>query len=123
MAVARTPYDEHVNLTAQRHVTATVLAETATTDPVGLIWSNCGGYMFNANLQYYWASGSDIGAAVRRYTGVDINGTPWIERLETGRVKFVIGRRDAIYADLPQVTRDYLARHYEYEDCFWRRKP
>jgi hypothetical protein len=123
MAVARTPIDEHVNLGAQRRVTATVLAETATTEPVGLIWSNCGGYMFNANLQYYWASGSDIGAAVRRYAGVDVNGTPWIERLESGRVRFVIGRHDAIYAGLPQVTRDYLAAHYDYEECLWRRKP
>jgi hypothetical protein len=123
MAAARTPVTDHPNLVQQRQLTARMLQETPRSEPLGVLWGACGGYMFNAPATYYWAADGDIGDAARRHGGENPFGPALVSAWQAEQVRFVIGRRDAVFNGLPDITRDYLDTAFDYEECLWTRRP
>ncbi|MBM3348027.1 MAG: hypothetical protein FJY55_16285 [Betaproteobacteria bacterium] len=122
MAMARTPFSPHPNQLAQRALTEYVVATTSRDMPLGVLWTSCGGYMFNADLQYHWAARADLGTAIRIDSGDEPFGEAFVAALERQQVPLVIGRRDPAYDALPAPLREYVDDHFDYGDCVWTRR-
>lgn len=128
-AVAYTPLQEHPNLRVQKTLGSLLLRLTAREEPVGVIWDYCGGFVFNAPVQYYWAAEPAIGRAVARDTefnpgGENPFGRPWVRALEAQQVRFIVGRENDLYRGLPASTQAYLRTHYRQNGgCLWQRRP
>lgn len=115
-------YGEQEMLRFQKRFTATMLIATPRTEAIGVIWDVCGGFMFNAPLQYYWAGDPAVARTVARDTGTNPFGQPFIDALERERVRYVVGRDGPMLGGLPEVTQRYLREHYAYDNCLWTRK-
>jgi hypothetical protein len=113
------PAQERPVLAFQQAFTRMMVAATARTEPVGVIWDICGGFMFNQPLQFYWAAEALVGATAARHSGRDPFAEDFVAALEARKVRFVIGRNDAA---LPEATQRYLREHYRYDNCLWRRR-
>ena len=117
-----TPRAERSELAFQKSFTKMLLRTTPRSEPLGVIWDICGGFMFNEPVQFYWGAEAAIGVTAERHGGADPFGAPFIDALERGQVRFVVGRDDRALRDLPAATAVYLREHYRYSYCLWTRK-
>jgi hypothetical protein len=116
------PRSEHPQLAAQRALTARLLAETPRSEPIGGLWNSCGGYMFNARVQYFWAADATRSASALELFGTDPFAGSFVAALERQQVRYVVGDDGEIFQRLPEVTRRYLQERFEYADCLWSRR-
>ncbi len=121
-AVGSTPLSESDALRFQKYFTASLVNGTERSEPIGVIWDICGGFMFNEPVQRYWAADPTVGAVVERYTGANPFGPDFIRELERRPVRFVTGRDGLMLKGLPQVTQKYLRDNYYYSNCLWTRR-
>jgi len=117
-----TPESPRHELVFQESFTRFMLATTPREEPLGVIWDICGGFMFNEPLQFYWGAEAAIGKAAERHAGSDPFGQPFIDALERGQVRFVIGRDTGLLNQLPAITQSYLRERYRYSNCLWTRR-
>ncbi len=117
-----TPRAERSELAFQKSFTKLMLRTTARTEPLGVVWDICGGFMFNEPLQLYWGAESAIGQAAERHGGINPFGAPLVAALERNQVRYVIGRDDRLVLALPESTTAYLREHYRYSYCLWTRR-
>ncbi|MGI9309090.1 MAG: ArnT family glycosyltransferase [Gammaproteobacteria bacterium] len=109
-------------LIAQEQFTERFVELTERDEPAGLIWSQCGGYMFNEHVGYYWAALSDIDEIVKAMTGEHPHGQGFIDEMEERRVNYVIGM-DAWSTDgMSDEAMGYLRENFRYTECLWTRK-
>ena len=121
MAAVRTPITTHPNLLRQQELTAYVLANSTRDEPIGVFFGACAGYVFNRNVQYWWAAAGDVGIVIDRYSGEDAFGSAMRDRLGAMDVRWLVGRED-VAAGLPPETVDYIKRNFDYQDCLWTAK-
>ncbi len=125
------PLEEHPNLAVQKSLASLVLRATEREEPVGVIWDYCGGFVFTAPGQYYWAAEPSIGRAVERDTGWQSRGAgsggtnpfgrSWTEALDAQQVRFIVGRASDLFTGLPAETQAYVRQHYRNNGCLWKR--
>ena len=109
----------------QRSDVELVLRETERWQPVGFLWSDCGAYVFNEDVQFYWTRIPDhvASGALSRAAGEDPFGAPYAARLEARQVPIVVARPDDVELLLPEV-RAHLDRRYERRSgCLLVRRP
>jgi hypothetical protein len=115
------PFAPEPRLREQAALTARLLGATLRTEPVGVLWDDCAGFMFNAPLQFWWAAEPSVGAVAAATTGTDPFGAPFVAALEAAGTRYVVGTQAAL-APLPAATRDYLQAGYDYSPCLWTRR-
>lgn len=121
-AARETPLAETELLKFQRFLTTALVQGTRRSEPIGVIWDICGGYMFNAPVQRYWAVDPSVGAVVARYSGSNPFGAGYLAALERQQVRFVTGRDNVMLRELPAETQRYLREHFTYSNCLWTRR-
>ena len=120
-AINTTNFTEHPRLTRQIEFTDRFVAMTERDEPVGVIWSQCGGYMVNQNVGYYWAALSDVSEIIAVLTGEHPHGQGFIDEMEARQVRYVVGMSDWLTEGLSNEAMDYLQANFEYTDCLWTR--
>jgi hypothetical protein len=121
-SISTTNFTEHPKLTRQVEFTDRFVAMTPREEPVGVIWSQCGGYMFNRNVGYYWAALSDVSEIIEVLTGEHPHGQGFIEEMEAQQVRYVVGMSDWLTEGLTDEAMEYLRANFDYTDCLWTRK-
>ncbi len=116
------PTQEQALLQRQKSLTAYLLEVTPRTEPIGVIWDACGGFMFNARLQFYWAADGPVGAVVARQTGENPFGSAFVAALDQARVRYIAGTDGAKFRELPAATQAYIHENFTYTDCLWTRR-
>jgi hypothetical protein len=116
------PLEARPMLAFQESFTRMMLAATPRSEPVGVIWDVCGGFMYNEPVQFYWGAEPAIGATAARHGGRDPFAEDFVAALERGNVRYVIGREDGLVTQLPAVTQRYLRERYDYSNCLWKRR-
>jgi hypothetical protein len=113
---------EQPSLTAQRALTRLILSITPRDEAVGVLWSNCGGYAFNAPLRPLWMVNAGAARTETRRTGTNPDGQALVNRLEAGPVRYLLGPDDLGLQELPAATQRYIREHYRYGNCLWTRR-
>lgn len=121
-SLKKTAYEERPGLAFQKRFTERVLAVSARSEPLGVVWNNCGGYMFNENLQFFWAADARFGRQAERWYGKNPFGEQFISLLEGRKVRFVVGRDKRFFRGLPDKTTRYIKDNFVYDECLWIRK-
>lgn len=86
------------------------------------LWNDCGGYIFNADPQFYWTDIPYLGNII----GYDPRGENLIALLENQQIP-VISAYERQIVELPKATRAYILSHYRLmpinpaENCIWAR--
>lgn len=109
-------------LTAQIAFTDKMVSLTERDEPVGVIWSTCGGYIFNRNVGYYWVAIPGATNIIEIISGEHPYGPAFIEQMEARQVRYVIGRKNWMTGGLTAEVLDYLDNYFTYEDCLWTRR-
>jgi len=129
------PTSPTYKLIEQLRVTEHVFQNTDSSEPVLLlVWNDCGGYVFNEDLQYYWLANMDMVDFFRETEGYDIFGESMISLIEERNVTFIISDevdpslfseyyRSTIHYAISNNTRDYVLANYHPSDnpCLWVR--
>ncbi len=115
-------FRENPYLTKQKIFTQRILDITERDEPVGIIWSRCGGYMFNQDVGYYWVALADISEIIRAISGEHPHGQEFIEEMEERQVRHVIGMEFWLTEGMSVEAMDYLRENFDYTDCLWTRK-
>jgi hypothetical protein len=116
------PLEDRAQLRFQESFTRLLLGAIPRSEPVGVIWDDCGGFMFNEPVQFYWAAEPAVGATAARHSGRDPFAEDFVAALERGQVRYVVGREDRLFRELPAVTQRYLRERYRYANCLWTRR-
>jgi hypothetical protein len=109
-------------LQTQKRFTNRFVSMTTRDEPVAVIWSLCGGYMFNDHVGYYWAALSDISAIIKAMTGEHPHGQNFINEMQTREVKYVIGNEIWLTDGVSDEAMDYIKKNFDYSYCLWTRK-
>jgi hypothetical protein len=110
-------------LTEQLAFTEKFVGLTDRDEAVGVIWSTCGGYVFNRNIGFYWVAMPGISELLEVITGEHPFGEAFIQQLEQQQVRYVIGRQDWMTEGLTPAALDYLNSRFSYTHCLWTRRP
>lgn len=121
-SIDTTNFTENPRLSRQIEFTDRFVAMTEREEPVAVIWSLCGGYMFNENVGYYWAAMNDLSEIIASMTGEHPHGRKFIEEMEARQVRYVVGMSEWLTEGLTDEAMDYLRANFEYTDCLWTRK-
>lgn len=92
-------------------------------EPVGVVWSTCGGYVFNRNVGFYWVAMPGVSNLIEVIAGEHPFGDAFIRQLEQQQVQYVIGRQDWMTEGLTAAALDYLNNNFSYTHCLWTRRP
>jgi len=120
IAAQNTPFEATSKLLEQENTTDYILANTARNEPVAMVlWNDCGGYMFNEDLQYFWHDTEDLSRIFRKIEGHEVFGENYIKALETQRIRFLVVRSLDEYGGL----NGYITRNYRLTQvpCVWAR--
>ncbi len=121
-SVGQASFREDELLAEQKQFTEMFVNLTERDEPVGLIWSRCGGYMFNRHVGYYWIALSDVTGVIEEMTGEHPFGQGFIDELDERQVRYVIGLENWFTEGMSDEAMDYLRENFEYSKCLWTRK-
>jgi hypothetical protein len=121
-SVNKVDFKENPKLTSQKQFTKYFVNMTDRDEPVGMIWSLCGGYMFNPNVGYYWIALSDVSLIIELMTGEHPHGQSFIDRMESMQVRYVVGNELWSTEGMSEEAMDYLRENFEHSSCLWTRK-
>jgi hypothetical protein len=117
-----TPFERVKLAKDQRIFTEQFVAMTEREEPVAVIWSLCGGYMFNRNVQYHWAAMPAISSIVEATSGEHPFGQSFIDSMERQQVRYVVGMGEWMTEGLSDEALEYLRDNFEYSHCLWTRR-
>ncbi|MFH1403251.1 MAG: glycosyltransferase family 39 protein [Candidatus Altiarchaeota archaeon] len=135
-SVSYTPYAPSDILISQVELTEFILRNTSRDEPVPLlVWNNCGGFVFNEDIQYYWSSSMDMEDVFEMDEGYDVFGEHLTRLMGEKKVRYVLSedvdtsRYDQwyvghiIYRGTPPETRRYVAENFHQGEnpCLWIR--
>jgi hypothetical protein len=106
------------HLLDQREQTEYIIENAGRDEPVLFYWNNCGGYMFNEDVQYYWMGNEGMDRLIPEVAGSDVFGPQLIRLIEGERVRFLVQG-----AFPSQEVNDYVRAHYfpARGSCLWIR--
>ena len=113
---------EHRSLRTQKEFTESFVKMTSRDEPVGMIWNQCGGYMFNPNVGYYWIALGDVSEIIEAMEGEHPHGQSFIDEMEAQQIRYVVGNESWATEGMSKVAMDYLKENFEYSSCLWTRK-
>jgi len=120
-SVRQTPFSEAEMLTNQK-ATSAFVRMTSRDEPVGILWNQCGGYMFNPHVGFYWVAMPYISEVIEAIDGEHPFDQAYIDRLETENVRYVIGMEEWMVEGLSDKALAYLRANFDYSPCLWTRK-
>jgi len=119
---ASTPFRETDLLRQQKEFTSQFVSMTDRHEPVAVIWSLCGGYMFNEITGYYWVAIPFHSEIIESISGAHPFRESFIRDMESRKVRYVIGMDKWMTEGLSPEALDYLQNNFDYNYCLWTRK-
>ncbi|MEO8399342.1 MAG: glycosyltransferase family 39 protein [Ignavibacteriaceae bacterium] len=121
----QTPWHESAKLKSQRSLTNFILKNTKRSEPIFFIWNNCGGYIFNEDVQYYWTENENLGKYFNRIKGYDVFGDALIKNMKTKNVRFIVAEEQELKNVLSPkafnfIKNNYISNFNGYK-CLWKR--
>lgn len=120
--IEKTPFQESTLLKQQKAFTSQFVAMTDRDEPVAVLWSQCGGYMFNEITGFYWIAMPFHSEIIEIISGEHPFRESFIEDMERKKVRYVIGMQNWMIEGLSPEALDYLRSNFEYSHCLWSRK-
>jgi hypothetical protein len=121
-SVNKTPFSESRLLTQQKQMTASFVAMTQRDEQVALLWNQCGGYMFNPHVGFYWVAMPYISEVIETISGQHPFDQPFIDYMEANQVRYVFGTENWMTEGLSDKSMSYLQTNFTYSECLWTRK-
>ncbi|MFC1768540.1 ArnT family glycosyltransferase [Nanoarchaeota archaeon] len=123
----KTPLEPKETLTFQKEFTTFVLKDLERSDKILFSWSNCGGYMFNEDVQYYWVTSAPrIVPAyyfpIYRIEGEDVFGIDLVEKMRNENVKYVIIYDKYVDRLNPDFKKYFINNYKKDLPCLWKKK-
>jgi len=118
----KAPLREFPLLTQQKKFTQLIVETTERDEPIASTWSNCGGYMFNKNVSYYWVAMPIHSQIIEVISGEHPFEQPFIDTMEDQQVRYLIGRENWMTEGLSDTALNYLRANFEYSPCLWTRR-
>ena len=105
-------------LQSQEYNTDYILKKINNEEAVGFFWNNCGGFVFNRDVQYYWIFDTVFGNTYLSLTGIDQYGSQYVEALQEKKVVYIIAMQDEVKSLFSQDTQDFILKNYtRINDC------
>jgi len=118
----KAPLREFPLLTQQKECTKLIVETTERDEPIASTWSNCGGYMFNKNVSYYWVAMPIHSQIIEVISGEHPFEQPFIDTMEDQQVRYLIGVENWMTEGLSDTALNYLRANFEYSPCLWTRR-
>lgn len=115
------PKMQDAELILQLGRTQKILKNTARDQAIGFLWNGCGGYVFNAPIDYFWLSCENLPKVFDKIADYKVFGQHYIDLLETNQTPYVIARWEESKKLSPKL-HDYLKARYDHKNCMWVRK-
>ena len=119
---ASTPFKRTVLQQQQRGFTQHIVAMTDRQEPIGVVWSLCGGYMFNEITGFYWVAMPFHSEIIEIISGEHPFRESFIRDLENKNVRYVIGMEKWMTEGLSPEALEYLDKNFDYTYCLWTKK-
>ncbi|MGI9315839.1 MAG: hypothetical protein ACR2QW_00790, partial [bacterium] len=121
--LTHTPFEPNELLRSQKHFTRKVLTEIPRDEPVAVYWNNCGGYMFNPHVGYYWVAMPAHSEFVERKWGEHPFKESFIQEMESRPINYVIGIEFWMTEGMSDEAMVYVRQNFTNDNCLWRRNP
>lgn len=121
-SLAHTTFTEDALLQNQKRATSAFVNMSERDEPVGILWNQCGGYMFNPHVSFYWVAMPYISEVIEKIDGEHPFDENFIGELESQQVRYVIGMQEWMTGGLSDKAFNYLQDNYDYASCLWTRK-
>ncbi len=120
-----TPLKKSVKLISQEKLTTFILQNTNRAEPILFIWNNCGGFMFNEDIQYYWMENEGFGKYFNKINGYEVFGDSLITNMKTKKVNYIIAGEDelknVLSKDALSYIKDNYTANYNGYKCLWKK--
>jgi hypothetical protein len=120
--VRNTPFRETDLLSQQKSFTKTFVSMTSREEPVGVLWSLCGGYMFNENTGFYWVAMPFHSEMIEIISGEHPFREAFIHDLDNKSVRYIIGVENWMTEGLSPEALKHIQDNFNYTTCLWTRK-
>jgi hypothetical protein len=121
-SVGRAPLREVPLLTQQKEFTRKIVTMTEREEPIASTWSNCGGYMFNRNVSFYWVAMPVHSEIIEAISGEHPFEQSFIDTMEDQQVRYLIGIENWMTEGLSDNAKNYLRANFDYSPCLWTRR-
>jgi Dolichyl-phosphate-mannose-protein mannosyltransferase len=121
-AATSTPFRQTDLLRQQKEFTQRLVGITDRNEPLGVVWSLCGGYMFNEITGFYWVAIPFHSEIIEKLSGEHPFRESFIKDIENKNVRYVIGVDKWMTEGLSQEALEYLEKNFDYSYCLWTRK-
>ncbi|QQS34857.1 MAG: glycosyltransferase family 39 protein [Ignavibacteriales bacterium] len=125
-AIEDTPFKKTTEQKNQNALTRFVIDNTDRSDPVFFLWNNCGGYMFNEDVQYFWLENEGFKSFYNRIVGYEVFGDRLIEKFEKKNVRYIVSPEKHLKNVLSEKAFTYILNNFsnenEFNGCLWIRK-
>jgi hypothetical protein len=125
-SISETPFVQKEEQKQQNKLTQFILDNSERTEPVFFLWNNCGGYMFNEDVQYYWLENEGFRTLFNRIVRYEVFGDSLINNLQRKNVRYLITPQKHLKMVLSEDAFNYVLRNFnnenEFNGCLWIRK-
>ena len=121
-AISTTPFSQSELLSTQKWFTNKILNTTERDEPIAVIWNNCGGYMFNPSVGYYWVAMPAHSEIIEVISGEHPFREGFIAEMEQRQIRYVIGNENWLTEGLSDEALNYIRENFDYENCLSTRK-
>jgi hypothetical protein len=116
------PFRQDPLLTKQKQFTKFIVETTERNEPIALTWSNCGGYMFNRHVGFYWVAMPVHSDIIEMISGEHPFRQPFIDAMEDQQVRYLIGAENWMTEGLSDIALSYIRANFDYSPCLWTRR-
>jgi hypothetical protein len=121
-SVSSTPMTTAPLLQSQKNFTNWILNNTSRDEPFALMWNQCGGYMFNPHVGFYWIAMPLHSDIIAKISGEHPFDEGFIAEMDERNVRYVVGKESWMVEGLSPKALDWLRANFDYTDCLWERK-
>ncbi|MEJ2138466.1 MAG: glycosyltransferase family 39 protein [Gammaproteobacteria bacterium] len=121
-SVSSTPMTTAPLLQSQKNFTNWILNNTSRDEPFALMWNQCGGYMFNPHVGFYWIAMPLHSDIIAKISGEHPFDEAFIAEMDERNVRYVVGKESWMVEGLSPKALDWLRANFDYTDCLWERK-
>jgi hypothetical protein len=119
---ASTPFSQTDLLRQQKELTQSVVAMADRHEPLGVVRSLFGGYMFNKITGFYWVAIPFHSEIIEALSGEHPFRESFIKDIHNKSVRYVIGVDNWMTEGLSLEALEYLNKNFDYSYCLWTRK-
>ncbi len=123
--ISKTPKIHSEKLFQQKALTNFVLSHSKRTDPLFYTWTDTGGYIFNADIQYFWMTSLGYDRHFSQLSGYNIFGQTLVNLIEQKKVDYLISDKNELIKVLSKEAYTHIENNFYSHDNYkslWVRK-